>query len=198
MTRSKVWFLGAGPGAADLLTVRAARALAEADVVIWGKSMVSDALVAEHASPDAELLPWPPATRADINFVYDRARKEDLLVARLMWGDPAIYGPLRGEVQEARARGLDHEVVPGVSSFCAAAAALGIELTRGPEASPSLILTAPSAPEPMRDLAHHGATIAIFMAGGRGEDLQSELLRGGYEPQTSCAIVHRGARTRSS
>lgn len=162
--------------------------------MIWGKALMANALVAEHAHPDAERVPWPPATMADIHAVYDRARTEGLVVARLMWGDPAIYGSVRDEVREARARGLAYEVVPGVSAFCAAAAALGIELTRAPEASRSLVLTAPSALEPMRDLARHGATIAIFMAGARGEELQNELLGGGYAPQTSCAVVHRVTR----
>jgi precorrin-4/cobalt-precorrin-4 C11-methyltransferase len=194
VTPGKLWLLGAGPGAADLLTVRSARALAAADVVVWGRALMSDELVAEHARPDAELLSWPPATMDDIHAVYDRAQREQLVVARLLWGDPAIYATLRDEVRAARARGLDFEVVPGVSAFCAAAAALGIELTRAPEASPSLILTAPSAHEPLRDFARHGATIAIFMAGRRGEELQEELLLGGYEPQTRCAIVHRVTR----
>lgn len=194
MTRAKVWFLGAGPGAADLLTVRAARALADADVVVWGKSLMNEELIAEHTRAGAELVPWPPATMADIHAIYDRAQTEDLVVARLLWGDPAIYGTLRDEVGEARSRGLDLEVVPGVSALSAAAAALGIELTRAPMPSPSLILTTPSALEPLRDLARHGATIGVYMAGARGEDLQRELLSGGYPPDTGCAIAHRLTR----
>ena len=194
MTGSKLWFLGAGPGAADLLTVRAARVLASADVVIWGKAVMADELVAEHANPDAELVPWPPAAMADIHAVYDRVQAEELVVARLMWGDHALYGTLRDEVRAARARSLDCEIVPGVSALGAAAAALGIELTRAPMSSQSLILTAATADEPLRDFAAHGATIAIFMAGARGEDLQRELLAGGYGPHTPCAIVHRVTR----
>lgn len=194
VARAKLWFLGAGPGAADLLTVRAARALADADVVVWGRALMADALVDEHARPDADRVPWPPASMSDIHAVYDRARDEDLVVARLLWGDPAIYGSLRDELREARARGLDAEVVPGVSAYSAAAAALGIELTRAPVAGPSLVLTAASAPEPLHELAAHGATIAVFMAGARGEDLQRELLLGGYAPQTGCAVAHRVTR----
>ena len=194
MPPGKLWLLGAGPGAADLLTVRAARALGAADVVIWGANLMTDALVAEHAQPDAELVPWPPAQMADIHAAYDRAAAEGLVVARLLWGDPAIYGSLRDEVREARERGLAYEVVPGVTAMCAAAAALGIELTRAPESSQSLVLTTPSAHEPLRELAGHGATIAVFMAGARGEDLQRELLLGGYPPQTRCAIAHRVTR----
>lgn len=194
MKQPKIWFLGAGPGAADLLTVRAARALGEADVVVWGASLMSDELVAEHARPDAELVPWPPAKMADIHATYDRAQAEGLVVARLLWGDPAIYGTLREEVRQARSRGLAYEIVPGVSAYSAAAAVLGIELTRAPMSSRSLILTTPSAKEPVRDFARHAATMAIFMAGKRGEDLQRELLAGGYPPETRCAVMHRITR----
>ena len=194
MTRSKVWFLGAGPGAADLLTVRAARVLARADVVIWGKALMADELIGEHANPDAELVPWPPAAMADIHAIYDRAQTEELVVARLLWGDHALYGTLRDEVGEIRARSLELEIVPGVSALGAAAAALGIELTRAPMPSRSLILTAATAHEPLRDFAAHEATIAIFMAGARGEDLQRELSAGGYAPHTPCAILHRLTR----
>jgi precorrin-4/cobalt-precorrin-4 C11-methyltransferase len=193
---AKLWFLGGGPGAPDLLTVRAARALADADVVIWGASLIDgEQVVAEHARADAERGSWPPATRAVIHAVYDRARDEGLVVARLMWGDPAIFATLRDEVREARARGLEYEIVPGVTSLCAAAAALGVELTRAPDTSPPLILTAPrDAPLPgqrVGDVARVGATMAIFMGGSRGEQLQDELIEGGYGPQTRCAVAHR-------
>jgi precorrin-4 methylase len=193
--RAKVWFLGGGPGAPDLLTVRAARVLGEADIVIWGESLLSAATVSEHASERAELIPWPPAKMADIYDAYERAAREELVVARLFWGDPAIYGGVRAEAQEARTRGLEVEVAPGVSSLGAAAAALVTELTRAPEDPPPLILTTPNR-EPLpgqriRDLASHGATMALFMAGKRGEDLQEELLAGGFEPGTPCAVAHR-------
>lgn len=192
---AKVWFLGGGPGAPDLLTVRAANVLADADVVIWGKALLTEAVVADHAHPDAELVPWPPATMADIYAVYDRASAEDLVVARLFWGDPAIFGAVRDEAREASSRGLSYEVVPGVSSLGASAAALGIELTTAPEGAPPLILAAPRDDPPprqrVRDLASHGATMALFMAGKRAEELQGELIAGGFLPETRCAVVHK-------
>lgn len=192
----KLWFLGAGPGAADLLTVRAARALAEADVVVWGMSLMNDGVVEEHARADAELVPWPPATMADIHAVYDRAAQEGLVVARLLWGDPALFGSVRDEVREARARGLDYEIVPGISAFNAAAAALEIDLTVAPKSSRPLILTqARGEPVRIRELARHGATMAIFMIGERAEELERELIAGGYEPGAPCAIAHRLTRT---
>jgi precorrin-4 methylase len=188
----KLWFLGAGPGAADLLTVRAARALAAADIVVWGKELMTDALVAEHARAGVERLPWPPAEMADIHAAYDRAAREGLVVARLLWGEPSLYGSVRDEVRAARERGLDYEIVPGVTSLFAAAAALEIELTVAPQSSRPLILSQGRGdPVAVRELAHHGGTIALFMIGERAEELQRGLIAGGYEPSARCGIAHR-------
>lgn len=188
----RLWLLGAGPGAADLLTVRAARALAQADVVVWGKGLMTDGVVDEHARADAELVPWPPAERADIDAVYDRAAREGLVVARLLWGDPAIFGFVRDEVRAARDRGLECEVVPGITSLSAAAAALEIELTAAPQSSRPLILSqARGDPVPIRELARHGATLALFMVAERAEELQRELIAGGYGPDARCGLAHR-------
>ncbi len=195
MSRAKVWFLGGGPGAADLLTVRAARVLAEADIVIWGKALLTDAVVADHARASAELRPWPPATMSDIYAAYDQAKSEDLVVARLFWGDPAIFGAVRDEAHEVSERGVPLEVVPGVSSLGAFAAALRLELTTAPGGSPPLILAAPRDDPPagqrIQDLAGHGATMALFMAGKRAEELQADLLAAGFAPETPCAVGSR-------
>jgi precorrin-4 methylase len=169
--------------------------LAEADVVIWGAAMLAEEVVSDYARPEAELVPWPPATMSDIYTVYERANRDHLVVARLFWGDPAIFGAVRDEAQEAERRGLAFEVVPGVSALGASAAALGLELTTAPGASPPLILAAwhedAPAGQGVHDLARHGATMALFMAGKRGEELQSELLAGGFGPATPCAVAHR-------
>ena len=191
----KLWLLGAGPGAADLLTVRAARAVGEADIVVWGKSLMNDGVVEEYARPEAELVPWPPATMDDIHAVYDRAAAEGLVVARLLWGDPALFGSVRDEVRGARRRGMEYEIVPGISAFNAAAAALEIDLTIAPGSSRPLVLTqARGEPVKIRSLAGHGATMAIFMIGERAEELQRELLAGGYAAAGPCAIAHRLTR----
>ncbi|HEV2786939.1 MAG TPA: SAM-dependent methyltransferase, partial [Solirubrobacteraceae bacterium] len=137
----KLWLLGGGPGASDLLTVRAARALGEADIVVWGKSLMNDDVVEQHARPGAELVPWPPAEMGDIHAAYDRAAAEGLVVARLLWGDPALFGSVRDEVRGARERGMDYEIVPGISAFNTAAAKLEIDLTIAPGSSRPLVLT---------------------------------------------------------
>ncbi len=188
----KLWLLGAGPGAADLLTVRAARALATADIVVWGKALMTDGVVEEHARPDAERVSWPPGEMADIHAAYDRAAREGLVVARLLWGEPSLYGMLSDEIRAARDRGLDYEIVPGVTSLFAAAAALEIDLTVAPQSSRPLILSQGRGdPVPVRELARHGATLALFMVGERAEELQRELLAGGYEPGARCGLAHR-------
>ena len=188
MSRARVWFIGGGPGAPDLLTLRGAEAIAEADVVIWGRNLLMEETVTRHAREDAELLPWPPATMEELLGAYDRAKEGDLVVARLVGGDPAVYVKLGDELDRVRELGLPHEIVPGVGSLGAAAAALGGELvTAGTEQALILVPRGGSVEE----LARHGATMTVYMAGDRPRELQAELLAGGYPPETSCAVVHR-------
>jgi precorrin-4/cobalt-precorrin-4 C11-methyltransferase len=193
--RGKVWFVGAGPGAADLLTLRAARVIAEADVVIWAASLVMAEAVAG-ARPDAEVIDSSRLTLEQVTVVYDRAAAEGLTVARVHSGDPALWGAVAEQIEACQARGLDWEIVPGVSSLSAAAAAIGRELTI-PEVAQSVILTRLATATPMpgnedvRAFAAHGTTMALFLSAKRGRKLEQELLAGGYPPDTPCAIVHK-------
>lgn len=197
MRRGKVWFVGAGPGAADLLTLRAARLIAAADVVVWAASLVHPDAVAS-ARPDAEVLDSSTLTLEQVERVYDRAAAEGLTVARVHSGDPALYGAIGEQIAACDARGLDWEIVPGVSSLGAAAAALGRELTV-PEVAQSVILTRLPTATPMpgnedvRAFARHGTTMALFLSAKRGRRLQAELLAGGYPPDTPCAVVYRAS-----
>ena len=185
MTRAKAWFLGGGPGAADLLTVRAARAIAEADIVIWGARLVMEEGVTENARPDAELIPWPPATMHQILGAYSRAKAEDLVVARLVTGDPAVYVDMSQELDRVRELGLDHEIVPGAGALSAAAALLGTELVTA-HSERSLLITSPKAP--IEKLANPGEVTAVFMS-GREPDLPERLIAAGYPPSTRCAVI---------
>lgn len=193
--RGKVWLVGAGPGAADLLTLRGARVIADADVVIWAASLVHPDVVAG-ARPDAEVLDSSRLTLEEICAVYDRAADEGLQVARVHSGDPALYGAIGEQIEALQTRGLAWEIVPGVSSLGAAAAAIGRELTV-PGVAQSVILTrlptaTPMPPgEEVRALARHGTTMALFLSAKRGRKLQEELLAGGYPPDTPCAVVYR-------
>jgi precorrin-4/cobalt-precorrin-4 C11-methyltransferase len=179
--------MGGGPGAPDLITIRAARILAAADVVIWGRPFAQEELVREHARPDAEIIAWPPATMADIHAAYDRARDEGLLVVRLFSGDTAVFSRLAEDVEALDARGVAWEVVPGITAYAAAAAALGRELTGGEEWRP-LVVTSAAA---VTRTAPTGEAMAIYMPTRVAAKLESELLGAGYPPTTSCTVAHR-------
>lgn len=196
MSAGKVWFVGAGPGAADLITLRGARVIAAADVIVWAASLVMAEAVSDHARADAELLDSSNATLEDVNAVYDRAAEERLVIARVHSGDPSLWGAVGEQIEQCDARELDWEIVPGVSALAAAAAVLGRELTV-PEVAQSVILTRLATATPMpgnediRSFAAHGTTMALFLSAKRGKRLQSELLAGGYAPDTPCAVVYR-------
>ena len=190
-----VSFVGAGPGAADLLTVRAVGVLAAADVVVWARSLVDEGILA-HARDDAELLSSDDRTLEDVVAIYARAAAEDLRVARVHSGDVSLYGALHEQLQACRALGIPYEIVPGVSSMAGAAAALGQELTV-PDVSQTLILTRRAtrtsmpAHEDLRELARHGATMVLFLSVRRPRELQADLIEGGYAPDAPCAVVYR-------
>ncbi|MEU7586674.1 precorrin-4 C(11)-methyltransferase [Micromonospora sp. NPDC049230] len=189
----KVWFVGAGPGAADLLTVRAARVIAEADIVIWAASLVH-ADVLGHARAGAEIVDSSQLPIEGVLPLYQRAAEQGLTVARVHSGDPALWGAVQEQLDVCRALGLAVEIVPGVSSFTAVAAIVGRELTV-PEVAQSVILTrleggkTPMPPgERVRDFARHGTTMALFLSAARSGQVQAELLAGGY-PQDTPAVV---------
>ncbi|MBT2524892.1 precorrin-4 C(11)-methyltransferase [Streptomyces sp. ISL-99] len=192
----KVTFVGAGPGAADLLTFRAARAIADADVVIWAASLVQ-AEILEHARAGAEILDSAAMSLEDVVAVYERALRGGLKVARVHSGDPALWGGTQEQVDRCAELGLDVEIVPGVSSFSAVAAIAQRELTI-PEVAQSVILTrlgggkTPMPPgEEVREFARHGTTMAIFLSAARSGQLTAELLEGGYPTDTPVVIAYQ-------
>jgi len=162
----RVSFFGAGPGAPDLLTVRAVNVLREADIVVWARSLV-DPAVLEHAT--GETIASDNLTHDDVVRVYTRAATHGLHVARVHSGDPTVYGALHEQLEVCRRLGLAVDIVPGVSSMGAAAAALGQELTV-PDVSQTLILTRrptrTSMPpnEDLKALAAHGTTLVLFLS----------------------------------
>lgn len=193
-----VFFVGAGSGAPDLITVRGQRLLSDADVVIWAGSLVNPQLL-ESCKEGCEIHNSARMTLEEVIDVMARADAEGKSVVRLHTGDPSIYGAIREQIDELDARGIAHEVCPGVSSFCAAAAALSAELTL-PSVSQSVILTRLEGRTPKpegeatRDLAAHGATMVVFLSAGMLPKLQEELLAGGaYTEQTPAAIVYKAS-----
>lgn len=201
----KVFLIGGGPGSADLITVRGARALAASDIVIWGRPLVTEELVVEHSRPDAEIIAWPPATMADLEAAYDRAAAAGLTVARLHGGDPAVYARLDEELQRVRSRGLSVEVIPGVTAACAAAAALGWELSSEADRRPVVLASTKAGPGDggggpasgaelapgLMLAADGGLALALYMTGDRGPTLVQALLERGYAAGTPCAIAGR-------
>jgi precorrin-4/cobalt-precorrin-4 C11-methyltransferase len=192
----RVTFVGAGPGAADLLTVRAVRAIAAADIVVWADSLIHPDVL-QYARPDAEVIDSSPLALEDVLAVYGRAAAEGLAVARLHSGDPALWSAVQEQWDRCRELGMDVEIVPGVSAFSAVAALAGRELTI-PEVAQSVVLTRlgggktpmPAA-ETVEAFARHGTTMAVYLSAARAGRLERELLAGGYPPDTPVLVAYR-------
>lgn len=192
-------FVGAGPGAPDLITLRGARRLGAADVVVWASSLVPEAVL-DHARPGAAVHDSATMTLEDVLGLY--AAHPEAAVVRLHSGDPAVYGAVQEQIDWCVAQGRDFEIVPGVSSLAAAAAAVGRELTV-PKVAQSVVLTRlggrTSASMPPREsvaaFAAHGATLAVFLSAARPDELAAELLAeaSAYGPDTPAAIVVRAS-----
>jgi precorrin-4/cobalt-precorrin-4 C11-methyltransferase len=196
VTGGKVWFVGAGPGAADLLTLRGAQAIADSDVVLWASSLVHRDVLA-HARPSAEIVDSAELPLEGVRPIYLRAQAEGLVVARIHSGDPALWGAVQEQRELCDELGLAHETVPGVSAYAAVSALAGRELTV-PEVAQSVILTRLGggktpmpAGEELAGLAAHGATMAVFLSAARSGQLQAELLDGGYAAATPVLIAYR-------
>jgi precorrin-4/cobalt-precorrin-4 C11-methyltransferase len=179
------------------LTLRGAKLIAEADLVVWARSLVDEGVL-EHARPGAEIVESTTIPLEGVRELYERAAREDLKIARVHSGDPSLWGAVLEQIELCEELGLDWEIVPGVSSLGAAAAAIGRELTV-PEVAQSVILTRRASRTPMpegedvKSFAAHGTTMAIFLSAARPRLLQEELLEGGYAPQTPCAIVYKAS-----
>ncbi len=196
MTRGLVSFIGAGPGAADLLTLRAAQRIAEADVVIWAASLVHEDVL-QHARDGAVVVNSAEHSMEGITHFYEQAAREDLRVARIHSGDPALWGGTQEQHELCTRLGLATEVIPGVSSFSAVAAIVQRELTI-PEVAQSVVLTrleGGKTPMPTREsvraFAEHGTTMALFLSAARTKQLQDELLAAGsYDADTPCVVAY--------
>ena len=190
-----VHFVGAGPGASDLITVRGAELLKAADVVIYAGSLVDPALL-DDCKDGCAVYNSAEMTLDEVLSVMERAEAEGGTTVRLHTGDPSLYGALREQLDALDARGIAYDLTPGVSSLFGAAAALGAEFTL-PGVSQSLIVTRLAGRtgvperEALRGLARCGASMAIFLSAGMLEGVREELLAGGVAPETSAAIVYK-------
>lgn len=192
-----VHFVGAGSGAPDLITLRGKRLLEQADVVIYAGSLVNPALL-EYAKPGCEIHDSARMTLEQVVSVIRTAQAAGKDTVRLHTGDPSIYGAIREQIDLLEASGITYDITPGVSSFCAAAAALGAEYTL-PDVSQTVIITrmAGRTPVPEREelslLAAHGATMVVFLSAGLLDGLRERLLAGGYREDTPAAIVYKAS-----
>ena len=190
-----IHIVGAGPGAVDLITVRGQKLLSEADVVIYAGSLVSRDLLG-WARQDARIYDSASMDLEQVMEVMEQAERDGLTTVRLHTGDPCLYGAIREQMDGLDARGIKYDICPGVSSFCGAAAALGMEYTL-PGISQSVVITrmAGRTPVPEREsigkFAAHGSTMVIFLSAGMTGELSDELMKGGYPGDMPAAIVYK-------
>ena len=188
-------FVGAGPGAADLITVRGKELLENADIIIYAGSLVNPILL-DYARESCEIYNSATMTLEEVTDVMIKGEREGKAVVRLHTGDPAIYGAIREQMDILDKEDIEYEVCPGVSSLFGTAAALKAEYTL-PEVSQSVIVTRMAGRTPVPDresiasFAAHHATMVIFLSTGMLEKLSEELIKGGYEPDTPAAIVYK-------
>ena len=188
-------FVGAGPGAADLITVRGQMFLKEADVVIYAGSLVNPDLLAV-CRKDCEIYNSAYMTLEEVLHVMEEAEEKGKKTVRLHTGDPSLYGAIKEQIDLLKSKGISYEICPGVSCFCGAAAALEAEYTL-PGISQSVVITrmAGRTPVPVKESiqswAAHRATMVIFLSTGMLKELEQALTEGGYPEDTPAAIVYK-------
>ncbi|MBQ3471882.1 MAG: precorrin-4 C(11)-methyltransferase [Clostridia bacterium] len=188
-----VHFVGAGSGAADLITVRGKTLLENADIIIYAGSLGNPDLV-KYAKGATKI--YNSATMT-LDEVVDIMKQGDTkTIVRLHTGDPSIYGAIREQMDALDGLGIEYDICPGVSSCCGAAAALRAEYTL-PQVSQTVIITRMEGRTPVpekekiRLLAAHNATMVIFLSAGKTKELSEELIKGGYAPDTPAAIIYK-------
>ena len=197
MSQTQVYFVGAGPGDPDLITVKGRRLLSEADVVIYAGSLVNPALL-EVTREGCEIHNSASMTLQEVIEVMQKAVAAEKMVVRLHTGDPSIYGAIQEQIDCLNQLGIRWEVIPGVSSFLASAAALGQEYTL-PGISQTVIITRMEGRTPVpdrekiRSLAEHQATMCIFLSVHMFADLVRDLMEGGYPADTPVAVVEKAS-----
>ena len=193
----QVYIVGAGAGDPELITVKGQKLLQKADVIIYAGSLVNPALLG-FAKEGAEIHDSASMTLPEVIETIEKAVTKDLMVVRLHTGDPSIYGAIQEQMDALKKKDIDFEVVPGVSSFLATAAALKQEYTL-PGISQTVIITRNEGRTPvperekLRSLAAHQATMCIFLSITMLADVVKELIEGGYAPDTPIAIVQRAS-----
>ncbi len=192
-----VFFVGAGPGDPELITVKGQRLLGQADIIIYAGSLVNPALLSL-AKNGAAIYNSASMTLDEVIAVMEQGVKENKLVVRLHTGDPSIYGAIQEQMDALAPKNIDFEVIPGVSSFLATAAVLKQEYTL-PDVSQTVIITRLEGRTPVPEkeklvkLASHEATMCIFLSVHMLDNVVKELVDGGYTYETPVAIVQKAS-----
>ncbi|HKK32945.1 MAG TPA: precorrin-4 C(11)-methyltransferase [Desulfomicrobiaceae bacterium] len=195
MPEGRVVFIGAGPGDPELITVKGQRIVQEADLVLYAGSLVPREVVG-CARPGADVRDSAPMTLDETHAVMLAAARQGKLVARVHTGDPSIYGAVREQARLLERDGIPYEIIPGVTSACAAAARAAVSFTV-PERTQSLIITRMAGRTPVpemesiRALAAHRTSMVVYLSANRGGELQEELEAAGLEPETRVVIGRR-------
>ena len=192
-----VHFVGAGPGAPDLITLRGAALLERADQVIYAGSLVNPKLL-DRCRADCRILNSAVMTLEEVIEAIRGAEAQGRMTVRLHTGDPSVFGAIREQMDRLDELKIPYDVTPGVSSFCGAAAALRAEYTL-PGISQTVILTRMEGRTPVpereqiRTLAQHGSSMAVFLSAGILTELQEELMKGAYTADTPAALVYKAS-----
>jgi precorrin-4/cobalt-precorrin-4 C11-methyltransferase len=190
-----VYFVGAGTGAVDLITVRGMRLLENADVVIYAGSLINPALL-DYAGENCQIYNSAKLTLEEVIDIIKEAEANNKTIVRLHTGDPSIYGAIMEQMDQLDKLGISYETCPGVSACFGAAASLNLEYTL-PDVSQSLIITRmegkTSVPEKesIESFASHGSTMAIYLSTGMLGELSKRLIAGGYKSSTPAALVYK-------
>lgn len=190
-----VHFVGAGPGADDLITLRGKKYLEEADTVIYAGSLVNPRLL-DYTKETCSIYNSAKMTLEEVIQVIEEAEADGRTTVRLHTGDPCIYGAIREQMDILDEKGISYDYCPGVSAFCGAASALNLEYTL-PNISQSVIITRMEGRTPVpekesiQSFAAHHATMVIFLSTGMLEELSRRLIEGGYSEDTPAAIVYK-------
>ena len=191
-----VYFVGAGAGDPELLTIKGKRLIDQADVIIYAGSLVNPAVL-QDVKPDCRIYDSAGMTLEEVLAVMEQAEQEGKTTVRVHTGDTSLYGAIREQIDALDERGISHAVVPGVSSFLAAAAALEKEYTL-PDVTQTVILTrmegrtAVPAAEQIESLAKHQATMILFLSVGQIEELVRRLCTS-YPADTPAAVVYKAS-----
>lgn len=190
-----VYFVGAGCGAADLITVRGMHMLEQADVIIYAGSLVNPQLL-EYAKKECEIYNSAKMTLDEVIDVMKQAEQEQKMTVRLHTGDQSVYGAVREQMDMLDKLGISYESCPGVSACFGAAASLNLEYTL-PGISQSLIITRMEGKtkvpekEQIESFAAHEATMAIYLSTGMLGELSKRLIAGGYGADTPAALIYK-------